>query len=76
VVVPGHGQVTNLAQAQKDTGDLLRAIRAHMGRAVEEGTDLSAAVKNFNAKPFIHLQHLDVWLPQLLNRTYLEMELE
>jgi glyoxylase-like metal-dependent hydrolase (beta-lactamase superfamily II) len=71
VVVPGHGRVTTLAQAQKDTGDLLTALRAHMGKAVETGTDISAAVKRFDAAPFKHLQHADVWLPQLANLTYL-----
>jgi len=76
VVVPGHGQVTTLAQAQKDTGALLKALRAHMGKAVEEGTDISAAVRSFNAAPFQHLKHVEVWLPQLANRTYLEMEME
>jgi glyoxylase-like metal-dependent hydrolase (beta-lactamase superfamily II) len=76
VVVPGHGRVTTLAQAQKDTGALLKALRAHMGQAVEAGTDLATAVKSFDAAPFRHLQHVDVWLPQLANRTYLEMELE
>jgi glyoxylase-like metal-dependent hydrolase (beta-lactamase superfamily II) len=76
VVVPGHGGVTTLAQAQKDTGALLKALRAHMGQAVEAGTDLATAVKSFDAAPFRHLQHVDVWLPQLANRTYLEMELE
>lgn len=76
IVVPGHGQVTTLAQAQKDTGDLLKALRAHMGRAVEAGTDISAAVKSFDAAPYRHLQHVDVWLPQLANLTYLEMEQE
>jgi len=75
VVVPGHGRVTTLAQAQKDTGDLLTALRAHMGKAVEAGTDISAAVKRFDAAPFKHLQHADVWLPQLANLTYLEMEM-
>lgn len=76
VVVPGHGRVTTLAQAQKDTGALLKALRAHMGQAVEAGTDLATAVKSFDAAPFRHLQHVEVWLPQLANRTYLEMELE
>ncbi|MDP3522541.1 MAG: MBL fold metallo-hydrolase [Hydrogenophaga sp.] len=76
VVVPGHGRVTTLAQAQQDTGALLKALRAHMGKAVEDGTDLAAAVKGFDAAPFKHLQHVDVWLPQLANRTYLEMEQE
>lgn len=76
VVVPGHGRVTTLAQAQKDTGQLLRALRAHMGQAVEAGTDMSAAVRSFDATPYRHLKHADVWLPQLANRTYLEMEQE
>jgi glyoxylase-like metal-dependent hydrolase (beta-lactamase superfamily II) len=76
IVVPGHGQVTTLAQAQKDTGDLLKALRAHMGQAVEEGTDISAAVKSFDSAPYRHLKHVDVWLPQLANLTYLEMERE
>ena len=76
VVVPGHGRVTTLAQAQKDTGSLLKALRAHMGKAVEAGTDISAAVRSFDAAPYRHLKHVDVWLPQLANRTYLEMEQE
>lgn len=76
VVVPGHGSVTTLARAQKDTGELLKALRTHMGRAVEAGTDIGAAVKTFDAAPFKHLKHVDVWLPQLANRTYLEMEQE
>jgi glyoxylase-like metal-dependent hydrolase (beta-lactamase superfamily II) len=76
VVVPGHGRVTDLAQAQRDTGALLRALRAEMGKAVEEGIDLATAVRTFNAAPFQHLRHVEIWLPQLANRTYLEMEME
>lgn len=76
IVVPGHGQVTTLAQARRDTGDLLKALRTHMGKAVEEGIDLTTAVRSFDGKPFGHLKHVDVWLPQLANRTYLEMEQE
>lgn len=76
VVVPGHGNVTTLVQAQEDTGELLKALRAQMGKALEAGADLAAAVKGFDAAPFKHLKHADVWLPQLANRTYLEMEME
>ncbi len=76
VVVPGHGRVTTLAQAKRDTSDLLRALRSHIGKAVEEGTDLSTAVRSFDATPFQYLKHVDVWMPQLANRTYLEMEQE
>lgn len=75
-IVPGHGQVTNLATAQAQTRDLLLALRTHMGKAVEAGEDISAAVKRFDAKPFAHLKHAEVWIPQLANQTYLEMERE
>ena len=76
IIVPGHGNVTNLATAQAQTRDLLLALRAHMKKAVDDGVDLSAAVKSFNAKPFAMLKHADVWIPQLANQTYLEMERE
>jgi hypothetical protein len=76
IIVPGHGQVTNLATAQAHTRDLLLALRAHMKKAVDEEVDISVAVKSFDGKPFAHLKHADVWLPQLANQTYLEMERE
>jgi glyoxylase-like metal-dependent hydrolase (beta-lactamase superfamily II) len=76
LIVPGHGRPGTLAQAQRDTRDLLRALRAHMGRAVQDLQDMDAAVKSFDAAPFRYLQHADIWLPQLANRVYLEMEKE
>ena len=76
VIVPGHGTVTDLATARKDTRDLLLALRQQMGKAGEHGTDVSAAIKGFDGAPFKHLQHADVWLPQLASLTYLEMERE
>ena len=76
IIVPGHGRVTTLVTAQAQTRDLLLALRAHMKKAVDEGVDISAAVKSFNAQPFAHLKHAGVWIPQLANMTYLEMERE
>jgi len=76
IIVPGHGSITNLATAQAHTRDLLLALRAHMKKAVNDGVDISAAVKSFDGKPFAHLKHADVWIPQLANQTYLEMERE
>jgi glyoxylase-like metal-dependent hydrolase (beta-lactamase superfamily II) len=76
IIVPGHGAVTDLAHAQHETRDLLQALRAHMGQAIEDGVDLSEAVKTFDGRAFAHLKHADAWLAQLANRTYLEMEME
>jgi len=76
IIVPGHGSVTNVATAQAQTRNLLLALRAHMKKMVDDGVDLGTAVKSFNAKPFATLKHADVWIPQLANQTYLEMERE
>lgn len=76
IIVPGHGSVTNLATAQAHTRDLLLALRAHMKKAVGDGVDLAAAVKSFDGKPFAGLKHAEVWIPQLANQTYLEVERE
>lgn len=76
IIVPGHGSLATLEQAQQDTGRLLRALRDHMLQAVEEGTEMTEAIKGFDGAPFQYLQHADVWLPQLANHTYLEVEME
>ena len=75
-IVPGHGRVTTLAIARAQTRDLLLALRADMKKAVDDGVDISTAVKRFNTQPFAHLKHAEVWIPQLANRTYLELERE
>ncbi|MDR3371251.1 MBL fold metallo-hydrolase [Rhodoferax sp.] len=76
IIVPGHGHVTNLPTAQAQTRDLLLALRAHMKKALDNGVNVDAAVKSFDGKPYAQLIHADVWIPQLANHTYLEMERE
>lgn len=76
IIIPGHGGPTTLAQARKDTRDLLLALRQHMGKAVEEMKDMDSAIKSLDPAPFKYLLHADVWLPQLANRTFLDMEKE
>jgi glyoxylase-like metal-dependent hydrolase (beta-lactamase superfamily II) len=75
-IVPGHGDVCDLARAQADTRDYLRALRAHMKQAVDDGTDISAAIKSFNAAPYLHLLNAAELNPGNASRTYLEMERE
>lgn len=76
VLVPGHGQVTNLATAQADTQAYLLALRAHMKKAVDDGVDVSAAVKSFDAAPFMRLLNAAELMPGNASRTYLELERE
>lgn len=75
-IVPGHGRVTTLTQAQTDTVNYLKALRAHMAQAVEEGTDISAAVASFDSAPFKHLLNAGELMPGNASRVYLELERE
>lgn len=75
-IVPGHGQVTHLAAARAQTRAYLEALRAHMKRAVDDGTDVSAAVRSFDAKPFLHLINAAELMPGNGSRVYLEVERE
>lgn len=76
VLVPGHGRVTDLATAQADTKAYLLALRAHMKKAVDDGTDVSIAVKSFDAAPFMRLLNAADLIPGNGSRTYLELERE
>ncbi len=76
VLVPGHGRVTTLATAQADTQAYLLALRAHMKKAVDDGVDVSAAVKSFDAAPFMRLLNAAELVPGNSSRTYLELERE
>lgn len=73
-IVPGHGRVTTLATAQAQTRDYLRALRAHMHQALDEGTDVSVAVRSFHGEPWATLLNAAELMPGNASRTYLEME--
>jgi glyoxylase-like metal-dependent hydrolase (beta-lactamase superfamily II) len=76
VLVPGHGRVTTVATAKADNQAYLRALRAHMKKAVDDGTDVSAAIKSFDAAPFMRLLNAAELMPGNASRTYLELERE
>jgi glyoxylase-like metal-dependent hydrolase (beta-lactamase superfamily II) len=76
VIVPGHGGVTTVAVAKADTQALLSALRSHMKKAVDDGVDMSAAVKSFDAAPFSRLLNAAELMPGNASRTYLELERE
>jgi len=75
-LVPGHGKVTDVATARADTRAYLEALRAHMKKAVDDGTDISAAIKSFDATRFMRLLNAPELHPGNASRTYLELERE
>jgi glyoxylase-like metal-dependent hydrolase (beta-lactamase superfamily II) len=76
VLVPGHGRVTQLATAKANSQAYLLALRAHMKQAVDDGVDVSAAVRFFNSAPFLRLLNASELMPGNASRTYLEIERE
>lgn len=76
VLVPGHGSVCNVATAQADSQAYLLALRAHMKKAVDDGVDVSEAVKSFNTAPYLRLLNAAELMPGNASRTYLEIERE
>ena len=75
-LVPGHGKVSTVEVARVDTADYLLALRGHMKKAVDEGLDMSAAVKSFNAAPYMRLLNAADLMPGNASRVYLELERE
>ena len=75
-IVPGHGDITDLDTARAQTKAYLEALRAHMRKALENGSDMGEAVKSFDAAPFMNLQNAPELMPGNANRTYLELERE
>ena len=75
-IVPGHGEVCELPKAQAQTRDYLQALRSHMKQAVENGEDIGAAIKAFDAKPWMDLLNAAELHPGNASRTYLELERE
>ncbi len=76
VLVPGHGDVTDVATAKADTQAYLLALRAHMKKAVDDGVDVSAAVKSFDPAPYLRLLNAAELMAGNASRTYLELERE
>ncbi len=62
--------------AKADTVAYLLALRAHMKKAVDDGVDVSAAVRSFNTAPFMRLRNAAELMPGNASRTYLEVERE
>lgn len=75
-IVPGHGNVCDLAKARRDTKDYLMLLRSHMQAALAKGLDLQRAIDTLDQSRFKTLLNYDSLKGGNANRTYLEMEAE
>lgn len=74
-VVPGHGRVTNMAQAQKETGDYYQFLIANIGAAARNLEPMSETLDKF-ASPaqFKQLQNFEDLHRGNMNRVFVDFE--
>jgi glyoxylase-like metal-dependent hydrolase (beta-lactamase superfamily II) len=74
-IVPGHGRVTDMAQAQKETGDYYRYLIANIGSAARNMDPLTETLDKF-ASPaqFKLLQNFEELHRGNMNRVFVDFE--
>ena len=75
VIVPGHGPVTDLAQARKDTRDYLAFLRKTVGNFMESGGDISD-IGTLDQSHFAYLKGYELLKGRNAQQVYQEMEWE
>ncbi len=74
-IVPGHGRVCDLAQAQRETGDYYDFLANKVGAAAKEMEPLTATLDRYADLPeFRHLQNYGDLHRANMNRAFTEFE--
>ena len=74
-VVPGHGQVTNMVQAEKETGDYYQFLIANIGAAARNLESMPETLDKFaSPKQFKHLQNFGELHRGNMNRVFVDFE--
>jgi glyoxylase-like metal-dependent hydrolase (beta-lactamase superfamily II) len=75
LIVPGHGSVSDIAKAQRDTGDYLRWLIASLTPLANELQGVGVAVEKFGDAPqFARLLDYESLHKANVNRAYLQFE--
>lgn len=76
-IVPGHGRVCDLAQAQRETGDYYDFLVARVGAAAKEMEPMDATLDRYADLPeFRHLENYGDLHRANMNRAFTEFELQ
>jgi glyoxylase-like metal-dependent hydrolase (beta-lactamase superfamily II) len=74
LVIPGHGDVCDLAKARRETGDYLRLLIDHMQKAVDDMLGLQEAIDSLDQSKWSNLANYELLKGGNASRVYLEME--
>lgn len=74
-IVPGHGRVTNMAQAQKETGDYYEFLISNIGTAARNLESMPETLDKFaSPKQFKHLQNFEELHRGNMSRVFVDFE--
>ncbi|MDG4867586.1 MBL fold metallo-hydrolase [Guyparkeria sp. 1SP6A2] len=74
-VVPGHGRVSDMARARRDTGDYYDFLVNTIGQAARDFEPMSKVLNaHEDMEQFKHLEHYDSWHRTNMNRTFILFE--
>ncbi len=74
-IVPGHGRVCDLAQAQRESGDYYDFLADRVGIPAREMEPMSEVLNRYSDMPaFRHLENYDDLHRANMNRTFVEFE--
>jgi glyoxylase-like metal-dependent hydrolase (beta-lactamase superfamily II) len=74
-VVPGHGKVTNMVQAQNETGDYYQFLISNIGMAARNLDSMSETLDKFSSPmQFKHLQNFEELHRGNMNRVFVDFE--
>jgi glyoxylase-like metal-dependent hydrolase (beta-lactamase superfamily II) len=74
-IVPGHGRVCDLAQAQRETGDYYEFLTNTIGKAAKDMEAMDEVLnKNADLPAFKHLANYDTLHRANMNRAFTEFE--
>lgn len=74
-IVPGHGRVCDLAQAQRESGDYYDFLAGKIGVAAREMEPMSATLNRYADMPaFRHLENYEGLHRANMNRAFIEFE--
>lgn len=74
-VVPGHGRVSDMERARRDSGDYYDFLVNTVGEAARDFEAMSDVLDaNEDVERFKHLEHYDSWHRTNMNRTFILFE--
>lgn len=75
ILIPGHGRVTGLAQAQAETGNYYAFLIENIGTAAQDMGPMSETLDQYaNPEAFMHLQNFHELHRANMNRVFLDFE--